>query len=321
MDPLEEAYYRAEEWFGTPIRVSLKTSDLALAWVNVFHATGQSEDRPRLYRTIALEFFPHGVQLVATDGHLLLRTFVSDGSWGEHVGYDRWPDLLSRPIRAVTVMDREGFGIGFMKTVLKTAQQQDDAGEMLELSLTRHVDADQPDLGEDLSAWRLTIRSCGQRFDLKLHDEAYPNWRALNIGTSWAERVDGMTLAPWVFRTLGKLKGPTAFELDFQGDDRAIFLSTRGVHIKGLVMPMRRAKEKARKPAPDAEQGDIEDEVPNDAAEELAGFPPTVDPDTGEDLTETAAMPAEEQPFPSTQRLDFGEPGEGEQEPEPEPES
>lgn len=244
-------------------RITLPASKASLAWYNVFLATGQDPDRPKLYRTLCIEFYPHGVQFVATDGALLLRTWVDDGSWGDDA-----ERLVREPMRTVTVSDRSKFGIGFIRTVMGMAKAADEAGDMLELSLTRDESGPQMDLDESMSTWRLTLRCCGQRMDLQLHDEPYPDWRGLDLGVEDIERVEGMTLAPWVFRTLGKVKHISGFDLSFGGEERAIRVVTRGQsRLRGLVMPMRRQRERKAPQPPDSAQGEMEDFEPEDEPE------------------------------------------------------
>lgn len=227
----------------TEMQVTVSARAAATAWINAFLATSQDEDRFVLYRTLGLEFFDDGIQLIGCDGTALFRAWVP--TVGDHTAA-KWPALSMAPERAVVVMDPDGFGLGFMKALLRVTN--DEAHEFEELVITTAPADDEAEvpLGAEFMTERVTLRACGQRIDLRLFDGAYPNWRQLRLGIEEVERVDGLTVAPRLFQMVGKLKGVGAVDLEFYGDSRHIGFTARGeCEVRGLIMPMRRPVEPA----------------------------------------------------------------------------
>ena len=223
----------------------------ATAWSNAFLASGNDENRPVLYRTILVEWFDQGVQLVATNGHLLIRT------WIPAFGNDVAPPHIDRlPNESCVVMDTKRFAIGFMKAVLMVAESG-----VQEIEFTAGVEADaQPSLGEEFGPRVLTIGALGQELSLRLMQQVYPNWRRLDLGIDSAERVDGIAIAPRYLATLGRIRGANRIDLDFNGTDRAVRFIAQPFEIaSGLLMPMRRDDaEKAPKADEEPEETDLD---------------------------------------------------------------
>lgn len=244
--------------------IALDASAAALSWSNAFLAAGQDEDRPLLYRTLAVEFFSDGVQFIATDGTMLFRTWCP--AWGEDAAWAPDSDWEGArwPLRRVVVMDRDKFALGFINT-LKAATKE------LTVTLTLSIE-DAPErgdgeaaLGDEFSVSVLTLRALGQQLHCRLYEHEYPNWRALDFGVPASERVDGMALSSHTLATLGKVKVFGGLNLDFTGENKRINVTAWiGDTIRGLVMPMRRpekekAKEQAAEKGPDATQADLDD--------------------------------------------------------------
>lgn len=205
----------------------------ALAWLNAFLAASTDEERPALYRTLSVEFFPAGLQIIGCDGTALFRTWV-----GER---EQWPEIEEAPSRSVVVMDPDGFGVGYMRTLLRVTADEDHAAEELVISTAEADEEATLALGAEFMSERLTLRACGQRLDLRLYEGTYPNWRALRLGLEEIERVDGLTIATRLFGLVGKLKAASAVDLEFHGDTRHVaFTATGDVEIRGVLMPMRR---------------------------------------------------------------------------------
>lgn len=206
----------------------------ATAWLNAFLATSNDEDRGVLYRTLSVELFDAGVQFVGCDGQMLFRTWVAcEGA--------PMPLLEEVPDRAVVVMDREKFALGFMRTMLAASREQESAALTIHLE-PAPVATDAPTLGEAFNAEVLTLRAFGQRLQCALYESDYVNWRRLQFGVTPAERVDGMRLAVRMFGAVGKLRGVGAVDCEFHGTDRQIAIHGVGVEaeVRGLLMPMRR---------------------------------------------------------------------------------
>lgn len=217
--------------------VSVPAGSAATAWLNAFLATSDDEARPALYRTLSVELFAAGVQFVATDGTMLFRTWVAaEGA--------PMPILAEDPDARVVVMDRDRFAVGFIRTMLAAAK--DNERERLTMQIeTAPTPADGALLGESLHAKVLTLRAFGQQLHCTLYEGEFPNWRRLEFGILPVEQVDGMKLATRIFGAVGKLRGLSAgVDCDFHGAERQIEIHGVGAtaEVRGLLMPMRREK-------------------------------------------------------------------------------
>lgn len=240
-----------------PLSVSVPARGAAEAWLNAFMAASTEEDRPMLYRTLSLEWFEGGLQMIGCDGTAVFRTWtpreltpdeyeLARDFADEQKRLDKlreWPTLDEAPLGAVVVMDPDGFAKGFMSALLRVTSDEDHANETLMLSTAPMDDEATLALGAQFASERLTLRACGQRIDLRLYEGAYPNWRKVRLGIEDIERVDGMTIASRIFSLVGKLKGTTAVDLEFYGNARHVAFTARGAsEVRGLLMPMRRVK-------------------------------------------------------------------------------
>jgi hypothetical protein len=242
----------------TTLSITVPARAAAIAWLNTFLASSQDKERPILCRTMSLEWFDSGVQFVCTDGTALFRCWVpsvedADASWPHK----------HRPTQSVVVMDPDGFGIGFMRALLRVTGEEAHAGETLTLSLSPHDDAPEIALGAEFMTERVTLRACGQRIDLRLFDAEYPDWRNLKLDVIPVERVEGMLIATRLYGLLGKLRGVASAELEFHGDNRFIAFTAKGeAPVRGLLMPMRRVMAEPEKPPaenPDAPSLGVDD--------------------------------------------------------------
>lgn len=222
----------------------------ATAWLNAAIASGQSEHRPALYRTLSIEFFGSGVQFVGCDGTMLFRTWAPYSDIGDLPAPH--PELDEAPEDTVVVSDADKFALGFMRTLLSAAEDY----QTLSFSVAPVDQADEPPLGEELTKYALTLTALGQHLACPLFDGQFPAWRALEYGLDPAELVDGMTLATRLFQSVGKLRGVSGVDCSFRGEDRAIHIRSKDdadASIRGLLMPMRRP-ERQRTPAAEPEQ-------------------------------------------------------------------
>lgn len=239
--------------------LTLPAAKVATAWLNAFLATGQDEVRPALCRTLSLEFFQNGLQLIGCDGTILFRT------WTPEFGHEEteWPDLAEVPLRRIVVMDPDGFGVAFMRTLLSSANASEHP-ELLDVTFDIDAvdDKDEPALGDELRPQRLIIGAFGQHLELRLFEDQYPEWRLAMFGIDPAERVDQMRIALRMMKTVAKLKGVGALELEFTGEDRQIQFHSGPTDspVAGLIMPMRRAEEKKPKKsdAEEPEEGELD---------------------------------------------------------------
>jgi hypothetical protein len=223
----------------------------ATAWLNAAIASSQDPNRPALFRTLAVEFYSTGVQLVGCDGTMLFRTWAPYTDIGDLPAVQ--PHWFQQPDDQVVVLDDQKFALGFMRTLLSAGC--DDLTE-LTLSIERADREEEPPLGEELSQYVLTLQALGQQLSCKLYDGEFPDWRRLKFGLDPAELVDGMALATRVFQAVGKLKGTIGFDCTFRGDERAVEISSYPGSVpslQGLLMPMRRPQKEAPRPK-DSEQ-------------------------------------------------------------------
>jgi hypothetical protein len=239
---------------SAPITLTLNARAFATAWLNAILATGKDKDRPLLCRTISVELFRDGVQLVSTNGHALFRTWAPST---DAINYPTpFPLVEEDPARAVVVQDASNFAKTFLQTVY--AATAGDAGlvESLVLTIAPVVDEAEPPLSEELQKSRLTLAALGQELHCPLFEQDYPNWRALNFGIDRAELVDGMTIAPAMFAMVGRLRAVWKVDCSFHGQTKAIVVHATGdTEVLGLLMPMRR--EDAERTVPDAEPVEV----------------------------------------------------------------
>jgi len=231
--------------------------DGALAWTNAAIASGTDDDRPALYRTLRLEFFRRGVQFIGIDGTMLFRTWAPYSDIGDLPAPQPLPD--EAPEDAVTVVDHEKFALGFMKTLLGATSG--DNARIIELSMSIDpVEDEQAPLGAEVTEYSLTLHALGQRLSCKLFDGTYPPWRDLKLGLDEAELVDGMTLAPRMFKALGQLKGVVGVDFTFRKRERAIeWVAVHGsVPASGFLAPMRKPTDRGKSPKEDGEQTEHE---------------------------------------------------------------
>lgn len=214
--------------------ISVNAGRGATAWLNAFLASGQDDSRTALNRTLCVEFFENGVHFVGCDGTILLRTWVPST---EHDDAP-FPGIDEIPDETVVVMDPDKFAVGFVRALLAASKD----AEFSPMSIAvEPAPTDEPALGESLAADMLTLHAFGQRLHCRLYDGAYPDWRRLQFGIATAELVDGMTLAPRMFATVGKLRDVSRVDCGFSGDARQITITATGAtEVRGLLMPMRR---------------------------------------------------------------------------------
>lgn len=234
--------------FDMQTQITISARAAALAWINAFLATSDDETRPILNRTLCLEVFEGtsaGVQFIATNGHALFRTWVPAvvNADDENATPAPWPILAEAPEASIIVMDLDGFGLAFMRRLLLVTGDKERANEELVISTASADDEATIALGSEFMSERVTLRSCGQRIDLRVFEDRYPDWRKVKLGISDAERVDGLTIATRLFALVGKLKEVRAVDMEFFGQKKHVAFTARGLcEVRGLLMPMRREK-------------------------------------------------------------------------------
>lgn len=219
-------------------QITVPARAVALGWLNAFLASSKDADRPALYQTLSLECFPYGIQMIGCDGHALFRT------WAPIRGEDEtpsWPDASQVPDRTIVVMDPEGFGIGYMRTLLRVTGDEARANDDLILSMLPMDEEGTLALGSEFLSGRVALRACGQRIDLRLYEGEYPDWRKLNLGILPIERLETLTVQTRLLGLVGKLKAVSRVDLEFHGAEKHIAFTARGeTELRGMIMPMRR---------------------------------------------------------------------------------
>jgi hypothetical protein len=239
---------------SAPITLNLRARAFATAWLNAILATSKDKDRPLLFRTMSVELFRDGVQLISTNGHALFRTWVPSI---DAINYPTpFPLVEEAPALAVVVQDASNFAKTFLQTVYAATAGEDGGIETLVLTVAPVVDEAEPPLSEELQKSRLTLAALGQELHCPLFEQEYPNWRALNFGIDRAELVDGMTIAPAMFAMVGRLRAVWKVDCSFHGQTKAIVVHATGdTEVLGLLMPMRR--EDAERTVPDPEPVEV----------------------------------------------------------------
>ena len=237
------------------VRAELRARDVALAWLNASIASGDNPDRAPLYKSLAIEFFANGVQFVGCDGVMLLRTWAPLVT---AIGESPAPDATATPYHRIVVRDESKFARTFFATVLAATAGDLGSVEPLELAVELAPEiASEPAMDDALRPLRLAIRTLKQELHLPLWEGEYPAWRSVGFGLQ-VERVAGLRIASWVFAALGKVKGASAWSLEFNGAAAGIRIeSSLGVKVHGVVMPMEPPREKKKPAASD------EDDMPD----------------------------------------------------------
>lgn len=229
--------------------ITVAAGSAATAWLNASLASGQSEDRQALYRTLSVEVFRNGVQFIGCDGAMLFRT------WAPCTDTDEMPEESDHPDFRVVVVDADKFALAFMRTLLAVTKEKE--WEPLVISIEEAPFFDPP-LDDQFKSEMLTLSALGQQLHCKLYESRYPDWRNLKFGVDPSEMIDGMKLGVRLFATVGKLKGVYAIDCDFHGNNRQISFRGLGENpMCGILMPMSRADAEKKKPAVDESEPEV----------------------------------------------------------------
>lgn len=158
---------------------------LARAWLSVAQASSSDENLVTLDRTIAIEEFPTGVRLVATDRYVLLTAWIPTLD----ATYPRVPELDEAPDRTVVAKDADGRGRDLLKYVLKIARRDKleelPAGALevrvdFDVRVPAGQDADQPLEGLEPTFTLLSVPDV-ERVYLPVVEASFPEWRSLLV--------------------------------------------------------------------------------------------------------------------------------------------
>lgn len=212
----------------------------ARAWLSVALASGKDKGRPQLNRTVNIETFEDGVRLVATDGLILLYSFVPTI---EEEGIATDPGLDAAPIRTATAIDHHGRALSLMAHLNTTTVADDEDRKRAQVRIEFDVAAPEH-VGQldGMEAECLALEHPDhERVVLSTYDGEYPHWRKLVEGFT-PRRTEAVAINPELVARLARLgkyhggaliwrwggvKKPAGIEID-NGDP----------FVGGLVMPV-----------------------------------------------------------------------------------
>jgi hypothetical protein len=215
------------------IIVRLPARELAVAWTNVSlaSATKKATTAGRA-ATVAVEIYgPSAVRLVASDGALLLTSWVGAGAPD--------PGRDANPTEAFIAADDEGLAKGFMAHLIKATKADDEQWREVTISVK---DATLPDVPAfDGMAKRVCIIETEDYLvQLALVETPLPSWRAAWPTPGRQAPVERVAIAPDYLAALGKLKDTrSAVRLMFHTAKGPVVIHADGdPAVAGLVMPM-----------------------------------------------------------------------------------
>lgn len=221
----------------------------ARAWLSIAQASASKDDAAPLNRTVALEEYPVGVRLVATDRFVLLTAWVPDL---EHYYGHTEPTPDEAPDRTVVLHDGDGRGKGLLSYALKLDKREDPDGcfppGRITLDLTHDVrlpagqEPDQAFEGMDPTYTVLSMPDL-EKVYLRVIDSTYPDWRPLILDHA-PEETKAIALNPeLVQRVCGAARWipDDTLTWTFGGSEKPAvvdFLNS-DPHVQGVVMPRR----------------------------------------------------------------------------------
>ncbi len=220
--------------------------DFATAWLSVAYAASDDKSRPVLCKTVLVEEYSHGVQLISTDSYMLLRAWVPvlEHDW------DPPPTLDDAPMRATIVSDPDGRGKALLQYCRQLAARarKKPGVEPPDLRVEVGVKYIDPDAAaptfEGLEPlWVKFDLPDAEQVRLQIVDAEYPTWRTL-VGDVDAQETKHVALNPEILSRLVKvsnLHDGKAWQWEWCGEIRPAIVSVResDPHISGLVMPCR----------------------------------------------------------------------------------
>jgi hypothetical protein len=236
--------------------ITLPAEFVIPAWRNAWLATGDDDDRPALYRTVLMEWFPAGVRFVATDGYMLVVSYASADR--EDIRPDV-PEHDVSPTGSVVAIAADRLMADFLKhravevKAYQRALYETGAAEPVNITFSIGT-IDEPnsgqqqlDLGEDK---RRLIVSCDmERIALPLYDGEYATWRNILASYRPSPRAK-VAVAADLLRRIGQLNS-----LPHSADDDWLNLTMANggtlvrvdgvgrVPIEGAFAPRREAAE------------------------------------------------------------------------------
>jgi hypothetical protein len=221
---------------------------IARGWLAVALASTSDRQLPSLNRTVHVELHATGARLVATDGYVVLHSWVPDV---EHDLADE-PDLDEAPMVTGTAMDPHGRAKGFLAYALKLALalERVGAGDAIDVRLRLNVagargDDDRLNPGlPGMEALSVVLEMPDvERVVLDSYDGRWPAWRTV-LGGFRPVDASVIALDPEIVGRLakvGKIHPGALLGWRFGGTDKAARLDVLNAEppVEGLVMPCR----------------------------------------------------------------------------------
>ena len=221
----------------TPMEVSAR--GFALAWRAVQAAASTDPNRPHLNATTLIEQFEDGVQLISTDGYVMLWSWVAGPE-----EFAVAPEIDEAPMASVLVADRSGLPKALGKYLLATTKLgggEFDRKTTLELSVgVFDANPGQPTLGGAVDHPGLILTAYNETVVAPIVDLEFPDWRAIArhapVKSTARVGLDGAYLSK-----LGGVKVDSArgVWLSFLGTKNGIAVEIPGwPSVHGRVMPL-----------------------------------------------------------------------------------
>lgn len=213
----------------------LPARELAIAWLNVALASAEHA-APALDRTILVEAFGDDrCRLIATEGHVLLRSFVVE-EWGDE------PLLEEAPSSTWVAADLDGRMAAMCSWLVKLTKPRKDETPpriMVHVSVVDlEPDPDEPTLMPELAAQALHFDAEVERVTLPIIEAPYPSWRT--FGEVESEPVETLSFSKTYLGMFGRMRGSVGpARLRFASNRPTTFSAGTYPEVHGLLMPIR----------------------------------------------------------------------------------
>lgn len=218
----------------------LPARELAIAWLNVALASAEYP-APALDRTVLIEAFgTETCRLVATETHVLLRSFVAEG-FADATFVDE-PLLEEAPTASWVAADLDGRMAAMCSWLVKLTKPRKDETPpriMVHVSVVDlEPDPDEPTLMPEMAAQALHFDAEVERVTLPIIEAPYPSWRTFDQVES--EAVEHLSFSKTYLGLFGRMRnsvGPA--RLRFAADRPTTFTAGTYPEVHGLLMPIR----------------------------------------------------------------------------------
>lgn len=223
-----------------PQTLHFDAAQLARGWLSVALAAGKDPERPALCDAVCVEAHHAGVVLIATDGYVLLRSWIPTSEAADAI--DR-PGLDEAPLWSVVACDYGARGRALLAYALKVATAKDAPPMTVDLTVGPSS------LDDNLAFSGLEAQRVGlgfhasERVEMRTYDGSWVAWR--KVLDAWApEQTAAVALNPEILSRLTKvcaLHGGLPLVWEFGGEDEPARVEIRNASpaVDGIVMPMR----------------------------------------------------------------------------------